>query len=83
MTAIWFRYSLGTTIGKQIDDTLDPQHSIPDEFMAVVSEYYIHGKDYFSKMYREFLPAETTNALYNFVRDDVFQGTEYVEFPIK
>lgn len=55
----------------------------PNEFIAVLGEHYIHGKEFFSRMYGEFFPQEVVEKLYNFVKGDVFRGKEYKSFPVQ
>lgn len=54
-----------------------------NEFIAVLGEHYIHGKEFFFRMYGEFFPQEVVEKLYNFVKDDVFRGKEYESFPVQ
>ncbi len=53
------------------------------EFIAVIGEHYIHGKQYFTSMYSKVFDEERANKLYDFVKEDIFQGKEYSKFPIK
>lgn len=49
----------------------------PVEFVAVMGEIYLNGKDYFKKYYGEFFEPEIVERLYDFVKDDIFRGREY------
>ena len=57
------------------------QRTLPEEFFAVLGEYYVHGKQYFLSMYSEIVPAETAKQLYEFTKSDIFRGREYQAFP--
>lgn len=55
--------------------------TIPSEFIAVLSEFYVEGHDKFLKMYKEFFQETMVEKLYDFVKENVFQGKEYPILP--
>jgi len=54
----------------------------PIEFIAILAEKYVHGLDYFSRMYGELFDQEKVEALYSFTKDEVFHGREYKYLPV-
>lgn len=54
-----------------------------DEFVAVMGENYIHGREYFGKAYSAVFSEPVIDRLYNMTKDDIYKGKEYQEFPIK
>jgi len=61
---------------------LSPERPIPDEFISVLAEHYVYGKDYFFRRYSEFFPEEKVRNLFNFVKNEIFKGKEYGSLPI-
>ncbi|MEK7185829.1 MAG: hypothetical protein AAB675_00500 [Patescibacteria group bacterium] len=53
---------------------------MPSEFIAVIAESYFLGRDYFQRMYGPFFPQDVVDSLYEFARDDIFDGTEYTDY---
>jgi hypothetical protein len=53
---------------------------LPIEFLAVAGESYFLGKEYFYKMYIPFFPVKTVDRLYEFMKDDIFEGKEYPDW---
>lgn len=51
------------------------------EFLAVLSENYVQGKDFFHEMYGLVLPEGKVRQLYEFTKEEFFKGQEY-EIPL-
>lgn len=75
-----FEYGLGYYPGGK--GSKIKERTNPNEFLAVLGEYYIHGKDYFIKLYGELLDTHIAKELYQFVKNDIYRGKEYLAFPI-
>lgn len=54
------------------------EYRLPHEFIAVLGEIYVEGKEYFYRMYGKFFPQDTVEKLYNFVKEYIFRSTEYL-----
>jgi len=52
-----------------------------EEFIAVIAESYFLGKNYFQRMYAPFFPQDVVDNLYEFARYNIFDGTEYPDYP--
>lgn len=50
------------------------------EFLAVGGEFYLGGKDRFLEIYTEFIGQERAGQFYNYMRDNIFKGTEYKDY---
>lgn len=48
------------------------------EFIAVLGERYINGKDYFYQKYGLLFDESQVNSLYTMVKNDIFRGMEYL-----
>lgn len=53
----------------------------PTEFIPVLGQHYVHGKDFFTKMYTRIFPEGIAENLYDFVKQDIFKDFEYEHFP--
>lgn len=54
-----------------------------NEYISVASESYIDGKENFLKIYSIFIGEEKANKLYDYMRDNIFRGTEYKDYQIE
>lgn len=75
-----FEYALGYYPGGR--GRSEREREKASEFIAVLGEHYLHGREYFFRMYGDFFPEEIIEELYNFVKDDIFKSKEYPVFPI-
>lgn len=53
------------------------------EFISVLSEYYIQGKEVFFARYGEFFSEDVIQGLYDFMREHIFRGIEYERLPVE
>ncbi len=58
-------------------------HGRVKEFIAVLAQTYIQGRDYFLRMYGGYLGDTMTIDLYEFTKNEVFRGQEYDSAAIK
>ena len=57
--------------------------NIPDEFIPIMAEYFLYGQKYFAEHFSRLLTTEQTSGLYNFVKENLFRGSEYPNFPVR
>jgi hypothetical protein len=50
---------------------------LPLEFLAVLGQNYVRGREFFVRNYGKFLSAEITESLYTFTKEDIYKGYEY------
>lgn len=61
----------------------DRQSGRPAEFIANLGEWYLFGRKTFLKMYGDLFDDMIAEKLYIFVKDEIFKGKEWSEFPIE
>lgn len=52
----------------------------PLELIAVMGEFYIQGKERFLKVYEHFIGEQKAGKFYDYMRDNIFRGTEYKNY---
>lgn len=50
---------------------------VPSEFLAVLGEFYYFGKEYFYRVFGQFFAVDVVDKLYEFTREEIFNGKEY------
>lgn len=73
----YFLYKLTYGLGTREDIEGVERFNFPSEFIAVLGEYYMRGKNYFYSMSELVFPEETVGKLYEFIKTEVFRGKEY------
>lgn len=78
---IYHRFSYRTLYG--VKDTIrdGSSRSVATEFEPVLSQIYLHGEILFKRFFRKVYGVEESRLLYSYVRDEIFGGREFGEFP--
>jgi len=73
-----FLYRLAYGLGTRQELIDSEKFNLPTEFIGVLGENYVYGKDYFMSMYKFVLPEEIVGKLYEFTKTEIFKGREYL-----
>lgn len=67
-------------LGVYVSHYLDHGSEDPGEFLAVGSEFYLQGEKRFQEVYGVFIGEDKAGKLYDYMRNNMFRGTEYKDY---
>lgn len=79
--AVWLKQGFGFTTSKENQIIYGFTNTL--EFIAVLGEEYIGGRNYFGEGYSHFFKESVIKDLYQFTQNRIFRGQSYEEFPFK